>query len=158
MALTRPRLMLVPCLYEKTARELSSTGAHARLASIEDGLFRHLESAGEELHGAELRLAASLDAIQRSRHLRDRETIDVPLHPLPLTAIDKAVGATLRSELAWTQQQLNSTRRELRDCARSKAYRYELAYMRNELHAFLSSINERFTAATYAMPSEYDLS
>lgn len=128
---------LVGSFSAANSRALANDFVRDRLEEMEGQLLQQIDAASSELRGAELRLAESLAQVQESKHLRARDTIDVPLHPLPMWSLDKSSGATLRAELAWTQQQLASTRRELRDTARSKAYRYELAYMRNELHSFL---------------------
>jgi hypothetical protein len=111
----------------------------SRLQQLESTVFTQVDGAGQMLQQSERRLVESL---QRTKGLRDAsgrptKTIEVPLHPLPIRSMDNLASATLKAELASTQQELAATRKELSDVVRSKAYRYELAYMRSELHSFL---------------------
>ena len=55
-----------------------------------------------------------------------KQSLEVPLHPLPYGYVDAVAGATFAAELTATQRDLLHAKRELNDVHRSKAYRYEL--------------------------------
>ena len=104
-----------------------------RLQELEAGLQSQLQSAGQTLQHSERLLEEGMRHVKVG-HLGK---LEVPLHPLPSDVLDAAATHVLTSEIRSIQTQLAITRRELKDVVRTKAYRYEMAYMRNELHSFL---------------------
>ena len=104
-----------------------------RLSVLEGELHGQLDSALHTLRHSERTLEDGLRNVRLS-HLG---TLEVPLHPLPIGSVDAAASHILMSEVRSLQTQLATTRRELKDVIRTKAYRYEMAYMRTELHSFL---------------------
>jgi hypothetical protein len=104
-----------------------------RLSVLESELHGQLDSALHTLRHSERTLEDGL----RNVRLSQLGTLEVPLHPLPIGSVDAAASHILMSEVRSLQTQLATTRRELKDVIRTKAYRYEMAYMRTELHSFL---------------------
>jgi hypothetical protein len=104
-----------------------------RLSVLESELHGQLDSALHTLRHSERTLEDGL----RNVRVSQLGTLEVPLHPLPIGSVDAAASHILMSEVRSLQTQLATTRRELKDVIRTKAYRYEMAYMRTELHSFL---------------------
>ena len=119
-----------------------------RLEQLELGINDELDNAGRELTHSEKRLQDGLRDVRLTK--LGEPSLEVPLHPLPFAAIDAAAAHTFTSELIATQNALATAKRELRDVHHTKAYRYELAHMRTELHSFLFNGNPAAAMALLA--------
>ena len=121
--------------------------AHGRLRQMEARLHGQLEYAGQVLGDAERQLseqfgegphAPTTDGSQQPLVVHNVEVRDAKLKPPTASAVlDGAAEHYLQAEVHSLESQLAITRRELKDVIRTKAYKYELAFMRNELHSFL---------------------